>query len=116
MTGLTYYALKFYCNRGLIPGVKRNEIGQRVFDRADVKWVETLACLKKCGMSIKEMQRYVELCLMGDASLPERQEMLRERLTAIAVAMDDLEEARQYVERKLAWYNEAMAGRMVGAE
>ena len=35
-TGLTYDALKFYCNEGLIPNVKRNNSNYRVFDDKDI--------------------------------------------------------------------------------
>lgn len=35
-TGLTYDALKFYCNEGLIPNVKRNKSNYRVFDENDI--------------------------------------------------------------------------------
>ena len=46
-TGLTYQALKFYCNEGLVPNVKRDKNNRRVFDERDVKWIKDLVCLKK---------------------------------------------------------------------
>ena len=49
---MTYQTLKYYCNEGLIPGVKRDENNRRIFDEKDVKWIKDLTCLKKCGMSI----------------------------------------------------------------
>lgn len=51
---LTYQALKFYCNVGLIPNVKRDKNNRRIFDEKDLKWIKDLVCLKKCGMSIQE--------------------------------------------------------------
>ena len=35
-TGMTYEALKFYCNEGLVPNVKRDANNHRVFDDRDV--------------------------------------------------------------------------------
>ena len=29
---------------------------RRVFDERDLKWIQDLVCLKKCGMSIQEMK------------------------------------------------------------
>ena len=55
-TGMTYQALKFYCNEGLVPNVKRDKNNRRVFDERDVAWIGSLTCLKKCGMSIQEMK------------------------------------------------------------
>ena len=45
-TGLTYDALKFYCNEGLIPNVKRNKSNYRIFDDNDINWIKSLSCLK----------------------------------------------------------------------
>lgn len=45
---MTYQTLKFYCNEGLIPNVKRGKNNRRVFDERDVKWIKDLICLKKC--------------------------------------------------------------------
>ena len=53
-TGMTYRALKFYCNEGLVPNVKRDKNNRRVFDERDVAWISSLTRLKKCGMSIQE--------------------------------------------------------------
>lgn len=35
-TDMTYQALKFYCNEGLVPNVKRDKNNRRVFDERDV--------------------------------------------------------------------------------
>lgn len=57
-TNLTYETLKFYCNEGLIPNVKRDSHNYRIFDERDIEWIKSLSCLKKCGMGIKEMKHY----------------------------------------------------------
>lgn len=56
---MTYQTLKFYCNQGLVPNVKRDKNNRRVFDERDVEWVKSLVRLKKCGMSIDEMRAYL---------------------------------------------------------
>ena len=71
-TGMTYQALKFYCNEGLVPNVKRDKNNRRVFDKRDVAWISSLTCLKKCGMSIQVMKDYLALCLQGERTIPQR--------------------------------------------
>lgn len=71
-TSMTYQALKFYCNEGSFPNVKRDRNSRRVFDERDVAWIGSLTCLKKCGMSIQEMKEYLALCLQGEATIPQR--------------------------------------------
>ena len=56
LTELTYDTLKFYCNKGLIPNVKRDKNNYRIFDDNDIAWINSLSCLKNCGMTIKEME------------------------------------------------------------
>lgn len=55
-TNLTYDTLKFYCNEGLVPNVKRDKNNYRIFDDKDIAWINSLSCLKNCGMSITEMR------------------------------------------------------------
>ena len=57
-TNMTYQTLKYYCNEGLVPNVKRDKNNHRIFDEKDIKWIKDLICLKKCGMSIEEMKIY----------------------------------------------------------
>ena len=64
-TDMTYQALKYYCNEGLVPNVKRDKNNRRIFDEKDIKWIKDLVCLKRCGMSIQEMKEYLDLCLQG---------------------------------------------------
>lgn len=109
-TGMTYEALKFYCNRGLVPNVKRDGANRRVFDERDIAWIESLGCLKRCGLSIQEMQHYVQLCLQGEASIPERKVILTQKKDALLARIRQLEEAVAYVDRKQAFYDAVLAG------
>ena len=88
---MTYQTLKFYCNQGLVPNVKRDKNNRRVFDEHDVEWVKSLICLKKCGMGIDEMRAYLELCLQGQASIPERKVMLAEKRERLLEQIEALE-------------------------
>ena len=72
LTNMTYENLKFYCNEGLVPNVKRDRRNYRVFDEHDIKWIQSLNCLKSCGMSIAEMKQYLALCMEGEGTIPER--------------------------------------------
>lgn len=52
-TGMTYETLKFYCNQGLVPNVKRDSQNRRVFHDRDIAWINSLNCLRNCGMGIQ---------------------------------------------------------------
>lgn len=110
-TGMTYETLKFYCNQGLVPHVKRDAGNRRVFDERDVAWIESLGCLKRCGLSIQEMRHYVQLCLQGEASIPERKKILAQKRQALVEQIAQLQGAVAYVDQKQALYEDVLAGK-----
>ncbi len=74
---MPYEALKFYCNAGLIPNVKHDKNDRRIFDENNINWIKSLSCLKNCGMSVKDMQVYLDLCLQDQNTISQRQEILK---------------------------------------
>lgn len=110
-TGMTYETLKFYCNQGLVPNVKRDAGNHRVFDERDIAWVESLGCLKRCGLSIQEMRHYVQLCLQGEASIPERKSILTQKRQTLLEHIAKLQSAVDYVDQKQAFYDDVLAGK-----
>ena len=110
-TGMTYETLKFYCNQGLVPNVKRDAGNRRVFDERDIAWVESLGCLKRCGLSIQEMRHYVQLCLQGEASIPERKSILTQKRQTLMEHIAKLQSAVDYVDQKQAFYDDVLAGK-----
>ena len=110
-TNLTYDTLKFYCNEGLIPNVKRNKSNYRVFDDNDINWIKSLSCLKKCGMSISEMKEYLELCLKGKSSIPERQDILDAKLRELEHKKEEIQDAIDFVHWKQNFYKDVLSGK-----
>ncbi len=110
-TGLTYDTLKFYCNEGLIPNVKRNKSNYRVFNDDDINWIKSLSCLKKCEMSIVEMKEYLDLCLKGKGSIPERQAILDAKLCELENKKQEIQEAIDFVHWKQNFYEDVLSGK-----
>lgn len=108
---MTYQTLKYYCNEGLVPNVKRDSNNRRVFDERDVKWIKDLTCLKKCGLSIQEMREYLELCLQGESTIVTRKEMLAKKQEALLVSIKELEDSVAYIDWKQNFYDEVLSGK-----
>lgn len=111
MTNMSYETLKFYCNEGLVPNVKRNENNYRVFDDRTVEWIKSLTCLKSCGMSIQEMKEYIDLCFKGKASIPERKEILARKKKNLLAKMTELQNSIDYIDKKQNFYDDVMSGK-----
>lgn len=110
-TNMTYQALKYYCNEGLIPNVKRDGNNRRVFDERDVKWIKDLVCLKKCGMSIQEMKEYLDLCLQGESTIPQRKVLLKKKREALCDSIQELENSVAYIDWKQGFYDDVLSGK-----
>lgn len=110
-TGLTYDTLKFYCNEGLVPNVKRNKNNYRVFNDSDIDWINSLSCLKNCGMSIIEMKEYLNLCLKGESSIPDRKKILDIKRKELENKIEQIKESINYIDWKQGFYDDVLSGK-----
>ena len=109
--GMTYETLKYYCNEGLVPNVKRDKNNYRVFNEDDIEWIKNLTCLKKCGMTIKDMKIYIDLCLQGESSIPERKIILDKQKEELIDKMNELQECIEYINWKQQFYDDVLPGK-----
>lgn len=109
--GLTYEALKFYCNQGLVPGVKRDQNNRRIFDEKDIAWIKSLSCLKNCGMSIQEIKEYLALCLEGESSIPTRKIVLDKKREELCLQLDQIQQSIDYIDWKQNFYDDVLSGK-----
>ena len=110
-TNLPYETLKYYCNQGLVPNVKRDANNRRIFDDRDVAWIQSLNCLKNCGMSISEMKKYIELCLEGKSTIPERKVILDVKRQALVAQLKQVQDCIDYIDWKQGFYNDVLSGK-----
>ena len=108
-TNLPYETLKFYCNQGLIPNVKRNSNNYRIFDENDIAWINSLNCLRNCGMSISEMKDYIKLCLEGESTIPERKEILAIKRQSLLEQQKLIQESIDYIDWKQGFYDDVLS-------
>lgn len=107
---IPYETLRFYLNEGLIPNVKRDKNNYRMFDKKNIEWIKSLQCLKKCGMSIKDMKRYMQLCLQGATSIPERKELLAIQKSILLQKRDEIYESIMFIDSKQEYFDGILAG------
>ena len=111
MVGMPYETLKFYCNEGIIPNVQRDKNNYRVFTDKNVAWIKSLACLKGCDMSIEEMKEYLNLCLQGPSTIPERKEILTAKKQQLLEKMQKLQNSIDYIDWKQNFYDDVLSGK-----
>ena len=111
-TDMTYETLKYYCNEGLVPNVKRDKNNYRVFDDQDIAWIKSLSCLKQCGMGITEMKQYVKLCLKGESSIPERKIILAKKKQQLLEKLQKIHASIDYINTKQQFYDHVLDGKL----
>ena len=110
-TGLSYETLKFYCNQGLVPNVKRDSQNRRIFNDRDTAWINSLNCLKNCNMGIAEMKEYLALCLQGEGTIPERKLILEAKRKALEAERKRIEDAIAYIDWTQGFYDDVLSGK-----
>lgn len=111
LTDMTYENLKFYCNEGLVPNVKRDSRNYGVFDEIDIKWIQSLNCLKSCGMSLAEMKTYLALCMEGEGTIPERKVILAKKKEDLLQSIAQLQKAVAFIDWKQGFYDDVLSGK-----
>jgi DNA-binding transcriptional MerR regulator len=101
---ISEHTLRYYDDKGLFPFLQKNESGKRLFSEADLQWAKLLECLSNSGLSIKEMQDYVELCIIGDSTVPERFELLKKQEKIIKDQIKEKKKQLKLLQFKLDYY------------
>ena len=102
--------LRYYDKEGLLPFVERSSGGIRMFKDSDYEWLQVIGCLKKAGMSIRDIRQYILLAMQGDSTIGDRLQMFyaqRERL------LEQMEQLRQTLDtlNYKCWFYETAAAR-----
>ena len=105
LLGVTASTLRYYDKEGLLPFVERSSGGIRMFQEKDFEWLRVIDCMKKAGMSIKDIRQYIEMALQGDDTIELRLSMFRRQREALERQMEELRHTMAMVEYK-CWYYE----------
>lgn len=103
--GVPSSTLRYYDKEGLLPFVERSSNGIRVFHEKDYEWLQIISCLKKTGMSLKDIRKYISLAMEGDGTIDERLELFKNQRKALEAQMPELQCAMDVLNFK-CWYYE----------
>lgn len=101
---MTEHTVRFYTDKGLVPNLKRDKNNNRLFDEDSIRWLVGAKNLKKCGMSMEEIKDYVDLCLEGDSTIPERYKIILKQKEAALTELAEAKERAAFMEKKAQHY------------
>ncbi|WP_322552629.1 MerR family transcriptional regulator (plasmid) [Priestia megaterium] len=105
MTGISNHTLRFYEKEGVVPFVKRDESGNRIYDDENMEWLNFVVALRATGMPLSEIKQYVNWYKEGDSSLSERKQMMINHKAKIEQQMRELYKYLEQINYKLALYD-----------
>lgn len=100
------YTLRYYEKEGLLSAIHRTDSGIRIYTDADLEWLHLICCMRATGMSISYIKNYVELCRLGEDTVPERRQIIINQRTIIENEIKKYKELLKVVNRKLKHYND----------
>lgn len=116
MFDLTISTIRFYDKKGLLPFVAKNESGYREFTESDLNMIHTVCCLKNTGMPIHEIKQYIEYCMDGSKTIPQRRALLQEHKEEVLRQQAQLMENLKEIDIKIDRYNSPQAKELIDAQ
>ncbi len=104
--GLTPDTLRYYERIGLIPPVGRTPSGIRNYREDDCQWIEFIKCMRLAGLPVEVLAEYVRLCRLGDDTLAQRKQLLKEQRNKLIERIADMQETLRRLDIKLAHYDQ----------
>ena len=104
MFDLPISTLRYYDKQGLFPNMERVS-GIRKFSETEIEALRVIECLKKSGLEIKDIKQFMDWCVEGASTYPQRKalfEKQRKRLEAELIHMNKVLDMLKFK----CWYYE----------
>ncbi len=101
--GVAPSTLRYYEKAGLLPFVERTDGGARVFKESDYEWLQIILCLKKTGMQLADIKKFVQMAMMGDETIEPRLKLIIKQRKEVEKQIAQLEDILTVLQFK-EWY------------
>lgn len=110
--GCPAHTIRFYEKEGLLPYIKRDKNGNRLFEQDHLDWIRLMTCFRATGMKLSLLKEMVNLALGGDSTIPQRKAILNHYKEDLFRRQNELAEALDAVNNKLSIYDDIEKGRI----
>ena len=110
MFQLTVSTLRYYDKIGLFTEtIKRDPAGIRKFGDAQIETLTVIECLKKAGMQLEDIKRFLDWCKEGDQTIELGRELYYQRKKEVQEKMQELQNVMDFIDYKCWYYDTACA-------
>ena len=105
MFGLPISTLRYYDKQGLFPHMERVS-GIRKFSDTEIEALRVIECLKKAGMEIKDIKQFMDWCVEGPSTYPQRRAMFKAQRTHVEAEIERMNRTLDMLKFKFCVYPE----------
>src|SRR5690242_6088337 len=103
-TGLSLDSLRYYEREGLIGPVRRDAGGGRRYSEGDLAWLDVVMCLRRSGMGITDLRRFIGVLRDAESASTEPVEMLRLHRERLVEDIEHIRSTLAVIDDKIAHY------------
>lgn len=112
ITGLTKHTIRYYDDQQLIPFVSRDSRNIRLFSDHDLDWLRMVHSLRISGLPISEVKHYIDMCLQGDETIPQRAELVAKQEKELEAKIREYNIQLMHIKKKKAYYESVSTGQL----
>ena len=114
LTGLPASTLRYYDKQGLLPNLKRDGNNIRIFTDEDYASLRLIDCLKRSGLSIKDIKKFMDMA-GKEGALPARLAIFRKRREILKKELENLKCVLGVIDYKCWYYEKACEAGSISA-
>lgn len=100
--------LRYWEKEKLIPTVKRDKNGYRVYDTKEQNWVFYIMVLRKAGMSIKKLKKFVNLYMKDSSTAKIRKHLLIVQRSQLNKEIINIKKTVNYLDYKIGHFDDQL--------
>lgn len=105
--GVAPSTLRYYESQGLLPALERTDSGRRVFSDSDLEACRIIECLKRSGLSLADIRKFMDMTVEGDSTLADRRALFETRRESLQAEIEDMQRVLSVLEFKCWYYGRA---------
>ena len=99
--------LRYYDKEGLFPEIQRTS-GIRRFGEKEIDALRVIECLKKSGLEIKDIKQFMEWCIQGSETYPQRLNLFLRQRRQVEAELAHMNRVLDMLKFKCWYYEEAL--------
>lgn len=107
MFKLPISTLRYYDKQGLFPNLERSA-GIRKFGERELETLRVIECLKRSGLEIKDIKQFMDWCIMGSSTYPQRKELFEKQRKIVEDEIEHMKRILDMIKFKCWYYEQAL--------